>query len=194
MDESPDEVRILEVRVLAEGHGVLRTTRMQHRRFDGTWQTLNRETYDRGNGCALLAYDPGRGCVLLVRQFRYPAYVSGHAAPLLEVIAGLVDDNPPDVAIRKEAHEEAGLTLRAVRPVFAAYMSPGAITERLSFFVAEYEASDRTGAGGGLIGEGEDIEVVEIPADTAIAMIGDGRIVDAKTIMLLQHARLSGLI
>nr|WP_321983546.1 NUDIX domain-containing protein [uncultured Lichenicoccus sp.] len=189
-----DEVRILEERVLADGHGVLRTTRFEHRRFDGAWQTLDRETYSSGNGCAVLAYDPGRGCVLLVRQFRFPAYAGGHRIPLIEVIAGLVDDNAPDVAVIKEAHEEAGVVLRAVRPVFDAYMSPGAITERLSFFVAEYSTSDRTGAGGGLPGEGEDIEVLEVAGEDAIAMIGDGRIVDAKTIMLLQHARLTGLI
>ncbi|WP_428375954.1 NUDIX domain-containing protein [Lichenicoccus sp.] len=189
-----DEVRILEVRILAEGHGILKTTRFEHRRFDGTWQTLNRETYSSGDGCAVLAYDPGRGRVLLVRQFRFPAYAAGHLTPLVEVIAGLVDENPPDVAVIKEAREEAGVVLRTVRPVFEAFMSPGAITERLSFFVAEYDGADRTGAGGGLPGEGEDIEVLEPTGDEAMAMIGDGRIVYAKTIMLLQHARLTGLI
>ena len=189
-----DEVRILQVRIMAEGHGVLKTTRFEHRRFDGTWQTLERETYSSGNGCAVLAYDPARGCVLLVRQFRFPAYAGGHRTPLIEVIAGLVDDNAPDTAVIKEAREEAGLALRSVRPVFVAFMSPGAITERLSLFVAEYNAVDRTGAGGGLPGEGEDIEVLEVSGEDAIAMIADGRIVDAKTIMLLQHARLAGLI
>ncbi len=189
-----DEVRILGVRVLAEGHGVLRTTRFEHRRFDGAWQALDRETYTTGNGCAVLAYDPARGRVLLVRQFRFPAYASGHRIPLIEVIAGLVDDKPPDIAVIKEAHEEAGVVLRSVRRVFDAFMSPGAITERLSLFVAEYTGADRTGAGGGLAGEGEDIEVLEPTADEAMAMIADGRIVDAKTIILLQHARLAGLV
>ena len=187
-------IRIREVRVLSDAHYVLRNTVFDYLRRDGSWQTMSRESYDRGNGAAILPYDPMRGTVLLVRQLRYPAYVNGHPEPMIEAIAGLLDQNEPLVAISHEAEEEAGFRIRAPRRIFDAYMSPGAVTERLTFFIAEYSIDDRIGAGGGLPGEGEDIEVLEPGFDEALRMIDDGRIVDAKTIMLLQHVRLAGLL
>jgi nudix-type nucleoside diphosphatase (YffH/AdpP family) len=189
MDE---RVRVREVRVLSDDWYVLRRTTFDHRRRDGTWQTLDRETYDRGNGAAILLHDPSRGVVLLTRQFRYPAYVNGHPEPLVEVVAGLLDERSPEEAIRQEAEEEAGCRIAAPRRVFEAFMSPGSVMERLVFFVAEYSAADRA-AGGGLAAEGEDIEVLEPTLDEALAMVARGEIVDAKTIMLLQHVKLHGL-
>ena len=189
-----DPVRVREVRVLSDDHYILRKTVFDLRRRDGSWQTQSRETYDRGNGAAILPYDPERGTVLLVRQFRYPAYVNGHAAPLIEAIAGLLDDKDPLTTITHEAEEEAGYRVRSPRRIYDAFMSPGSVTERLSLFVAEYGAGDRIGEGGGLHDEGEDIEVLEPAFDDALAMIGDGRIADAKTIMLLQYIRIAGLM
>ena len=155
--------------------------------------TEQRETYDLGNGATLLPYDVGRRTVLLSRQFRYPVYVNGHPdGLLLEAAAGLLDDDAPEVAIRREAEEELGITLGEVQHVFDVFMSPGSVTERLHFFAAPYSPADRTSAGGGLEEEGEDTEVVELPFDEALDMIDDGRIADAKTIMLLQWAALRG--
>jgi nudix-type nucleoside diphosphatase (YffH/AdpP family) len=111
---------------------------------------------------------------------------------MIEVVAGLLDDRSPQEAIRREAEEEAGCSIEAATHLFDAYMSPGAVTERLSFFVAAYDSAKR-GPGGGLAGEGEDIEILELPLDAALAMIVAGEIVDAKTIMLLQWAGLHGL-
>ena len=194
-DAHPAEpIRVREVRVLSDDHYVLRRTVFDYRRRDGSWQTMSRESYDRGNGAAILPYDPARGTVLLVRQFRYPTYVNGHPAPMIEAIAGLLDENEPLVAICHEAEEETGFRIRAPRRIYDAYMSPGAVTERLTFFVAEYSLDDRVGAGGGLAGEGEDIEVLEPSFEEALRMVADGRIVDAKTIMLLQYVRLAGLL
>ncbi len=189
MDEP---IRIRDVTVLAQEYGVLARTVFDQRRRDGTWQTLTRETYDRGNGAAILLHDPARGLVLLTRQFRYPAYSNGHPAPMLEVVAGMLDDDSPEAAIRREAEEEAGCAITAPRHLFDAFMSPGALTERLSLFVASYDSASR-GAGGGLASEGEDIAVLELPLTDALDMITRGEIVDAKTIMLLQWARLNGL-
>ncbi len=189
-----DRIRLREVRVLSDDCYVLRKTTFDYRRRDGSWQTLSRETYDRGNGAAILLYDPRRGTVLLTRQFRYPAFVNGHPEPLIEAVAGLLDERSPEEAIRREAEEEAGCRIVAPRRVFEAFMSPGAVTERLVFFVAEYSAADRVADGGGLAAEGEDIEVLELPLEEALAMIGRGEIMDAKTIMLLQYAKLSGLL
>ena len=188
-----DRIRVREVRVLSDDWYVLKRTTLDYQRRDGRWQTFNRETYDRGNGAAILLYDPTRRTVLLTRQFRFPAYVNGHPQPLIEVVAGLLDELSPEEAIRREAEEEAGCRVARPRRLFEAFMSPGSVTERLVFFMAEYSADDRIAEGGGLISEGEDIEVIEMPLKDAIAMIGRGEIVDAKTIMLLQYAEIAGL-
>ncbi|MBM9476667.1 NUDIX domain-containing protein [Nakamurella flavida] len=175
------------------GWHVLRRTTFDHRRRDGQWTTEQRETYDRGNGATVLPYDTDRRTVLLTRQFRYPVYVNGHPdGMLVEAAAGLVDDDDPETAIRREAEEELGVELGTITHVFDVFMSPGSVTERVHFFAAPYRPTDRTGSGGGLAEDGEDIEVLEVDIDEALAMIGDGRIADGKTIMLLQWAVLSG--
>jgi nudix-type nucleoside diphosphatase (YffH/AdpP family) len=184
-------IRIKDVRVLSHNHYILKTTTFEWRRADGEWQTQHRETYDRGNGATLLPYNLAQRTVVLVRQFRYPAYVNGYDDLLIEAAAGLLDHESPEVRIRAEAEEETGYRFADIRKVFEAFMSPGSITEKLHFFVAEYRPDMRVGSGGGIPDEGEDIEVLELSIDEALAMIGDRRIVDAKTIMLLQYAALN---
>lgn len=189
-----ERVRIVEQRVLADDWFVLKKNIFDYRHSSGRWQRLQRETYDRGDGAALLLFNRARGTVVLTRQFRFPAYANGLAdGMLVEACAGLLDNEAPEVAIRREVQEETGFAVRMPRKVFEAFMSPGSVTERLHFFVAEYDAGDRVGAGGGNASEGEDIEVLELPLDQALAMIGTGEIQDGKTIMLLQHAALVGL-
>ena len=192
LDRNPD-VRIRDVEVTSQGWHVLRRTTFDYRRRDGRWQTQQRETYDRGNGAVVLPYDTDRGCVLLTRQFRYPAYVNGHPdGKLIEAAAGLLDSDDPHTAIRRESAEELGVALGALTHVLDAYMSPGSVTERLHYFAAPYTPADRTGAGGGLEEDGEDIEVLELPFSEALAMTRNGRITDGKTILLLQWAALHG--
>jgi nudix-type nucleoside diphosphatase (YffH/AdpP family) len=186
-----DRIRVQNVRVLSDNHYTLKTTTFQWRRANGEWQTQHRETYDRGNGATLLPYNLAQRTVVLVRQFRYPAYVNGYDGLLIETAAGLLDNASPEVRIRAEAEEETGYRLGEIRKVFEAFMSPGSVTEKLHFFVAEYDAAMRIGRGGGIAAEGEDIEVLELPLQQALAMIADGRIADAKTIMLLQYAALN---
>ena len=186
-----DRIRVKNVRLLSDNHYTLKSTTFEWRRNDGAWQTQHRESYDRGNGATLLPYNLKQRMVVLVRQFRYPAYVNGYDDLLIETAAGLLDDASPEARIRAEAEEETGYRLHEVRKVFEAFTSPGAVTEKLHFFVAESEPAMRVGDGGGIADEGEEIEVLEISIDEALAMIGDGRIVDAKTIMLLQYAALN---
>jgi nudix-type nucleoside diphosphatase (YffH/AdpP family) len=186
-----DRVRIKDVRILSDARYLLKSTTFDYRRSNGEWQTQTREVYDRGNAATLLPYDLAKRTVVLVRQFRLPAYVNGHDDLLIEAAAGMLDDASPEERIRAEAEEETGYRLHDVKKVFEAFMSPGAVTERIHFFVAAYEASMRVSSGGGLADEGEDIEVLELAIDEALAMIADGRIVDAKTIMLLQYAALN---
>ncbi|MDH4985978.1 NUDIX domain-containing protein [Aminobacter anthyllidis] len=185
-----DRVRVKDVKVLSDDWYLLKKTVFEYRRNDGEWQVQSRETYDRGNGATILLYDLTRRTVVLVKQFRYPAFVSGYDDFLIETPAGLLDNASPEERIRAETEEETGFRVRDVRRVFEAFMSPGAVTERIYFFVGRYEPSDRISDGGGYEGEGEDIEVLEVGIDEALAMVADGRICDAKTIMLLQYAAL----
>jgi nudix-type nucleoside diphosphatase (YffH/AdpP family) len=189
-----EPIHIRSVEVLSDDWAILKKFTFDYRRRDGSLETQVRQTYDRGHGAVILPYDPRRGTVLLVRQFRLPAYVSGHPEPLIEACAGLLDQDDPETCIRREAEEELGYRLKATEQVFHVFMSPGSVTERLMFFTARYSPEDRVGRGGGDAHEGEDIEVLELALDEALAMIDRGEIIDGKTIMLLQHVRLRGMI
>jgi nudix-type nucleoside diphosphatase (YffH/AdpP family) len=184
-------VRVTDVELLASAWHVLRRTTLDYLGDDGRWTTQQRETYDRGNGATVLLYDPRARTVLLTRQFRFPVYVNDHPdGMLIETAAGLLDDDDPETAMRREAHEETGVTIGDVKHVFDVYMSPGSVTERLHFYAAPYDSGERSGDRGGL--EGEEIEILELHIDDALGMIRDGRIQDAKTILLLQWAVLDG--
>jgi nudix-type nucleoside diphosphatase (YffH/AdpP family) len=186
-------VIVRDVEVTSDGWHVLRRTTFEYRRQDGRWETQQRETYDRGNGAAILLYDTDRRTVLLTRQFRFPAYVNDHPdGMLIEAAAGLLDEQDPDTAIRRETREELGVTLGELNHVYDVYMSPGSVTECLHFYAAPYTSAARTDTGGGDAEEGEDIEVLELPFDQALGMIERGQICDAKTIMLLYWAATHG--
>ena len=185
-----DRVRVKNVHVLSDRHYRLEEVEFDYRHGNGKCQTQTREVFERGHAVTLLPYNVASRTVVLTRQFRLPAYRTGHDGFIIETAAGMLDDASPEARVRTEAEEEIGYRLGEVRKIFEAFMSPGSVTERLHFFVAEYDSSMRIGSGGGLADEGEDIEVLELPIEQALAMIPDGRIVDAKTIMLLQYAAL----
>lgn len=183
-------VEILNTEVLSDNWYVLRKVTFRIRKSDGTWQTQSREAYDRGNGATVLLYDLERRMVLLTRQFRLPTFVNGNpSGMLIEACAGLLDNDAPEAAIRRELREETGYEVGEVRKVFEAYMSPGSVTEILYFFVAEYSQSLQRNGGGGV--DEEDIEVLELSMDEAWARVQRGEIKDAKTILLLQFALLN---
>jgi GDP-mannose pyrophosphatase NudK len=187
-------VEIVSTEVLSENWYVLRKFTYRFRR-DGEWVVREREAYDRGNGAVILLYNRVRGTVILTRQFRLPTFVNGNeSGMLIEACAGLLDKDHPEAAIRREAQEETGYQLGAVEKVFEAYMSPGSVTEILYFFIAEYTPLMKVDAGGGLEHEEEDIEVLELPFARVWEMMERGEIRDGKTIMLLQHVRLKGVM
>ncbi len=181
-------VRIREVNTLSDDWYLLRKTTFDYLMGDGSWKTVTRETYDRGNGATILLVNRERGTVLLTRQFRFPAYVNGlEDGMLIETCAGLLDNQSPEEAIRREAEEELGVKVGEVHKVLETYMSPGSVTEKLLFFVADYDSP--AGEVAGNSEEGEDIEVVELGLDEALDWIDNGRIQDAKTIILLLLAQ-----
>jgi GDP-mannose pyrophosphatase NudK len=178
--------------LLSDNWGKLRRHEFELCRRDGQWQHQVREVYDRGNAAVILLVDPDRGTVVLTRQFRFPVYLEGDNPLLIEACAGLLDGDAPEACARKEAEEETGYRVGAVTHLFDSYMSPGSVKEKLSFFVGTYDPASRVSDGGGLEHEGEDIEVMELPLEAALAMVRTGEIVDAKTIMLLQHVAMGG--
>jgi nudix-type nucleoside diphosphatase (YffH/AdpP family) len=186
-----ERVRIRQVKTLSDDWYLLKKTTFDYRMRDGSWKIITRETYDRGNGAAILLINRKRGTVLLTRQFRFPAYVNGSEdGMLIEACAGLLDNQSPEEAIRREAEEELGVKVDEMHKVLETYMSPGSVTEKLFFFVAEYGSP--VGERAGNSEEGEDIEVIELGFDEALDWIDNGRIQDAKTIILLLLAQTKG--
>lgn len=194
MQQSRDRVRIISEQLLSDNWYTLKKYTFSLLRRDGQWQEQSREAYDRGNGAVVLLYNRDKKSVVLTRQFRFPIYLNGHDGFLIEAAAGLLDNASPETRIVAEAEEETGFRVTRVEKVFEAFMSPGSVTEKLYFFIAEYADQQRNGEGGGIAEEGEDIEVLEMDFDQALQAITDGDIMDAKTIMLLQHLRLKGIL
>ena len=185
-----ERVRVRSVEVLSDDWYVLKKTTFDFLRNDGTWQRQSRETYDRGNGATILLYSRQSRTVVLTRQFRFPAFVNGYKGLLIETPAGLLEERSPEEAIRKEVAEETGYAVHEVKKVFEAFMSPGSVTEKLFFYVAEYEQAAKTEDGGGVAEDGEDIETMEMSVDATMEGIASGAIQDGKTIMLLFYAKL----
>jgi nudix-type nucleoside diphosphatase (YffH/AdpP family) len=188
------DIKILETKILSDNWYILKKITYEINQ-NGSTQVQNREAYDRGNGATILLYNKEKKTVILTRQFRMPTFINGNETGyLIEACAGLLDTDNPEDCIRRETEEETGFKISHVEKIFEAYMSPGSVTEILYFFVAEYTKEMKVHDGGGLEEESEHIEVMELPFADALAMIKTGEIMDAKTIMLLQHAALNGLI
>jgi nudix-type nucleoside diphosphatase (YffH/AdpP family) len=191
-DDIESRVKLRGLKILSDNHYILRKASFDFQRGDGQWQHQERESYDIGDAAAVLPFDRMRGQILLIQQFRWPTFEWGHKQLLLEVIAGKLDGDTPLDCIHKEAMEEAGVTLWDPRLVTNCFVSPGAVKERVSLFLADYDSSASRAKGGGHESEGEDITVLEMPLDEALAMIAAGQIIDMKTITLLQAAKLGG--
>ena len=189
-----ERVKVIGSEILAESWGKLTRWTLELQRRSGEWQKQVRETYDRGDGAAILLYNDEKHTVVLIRQFRFAVYFNQESGYLIEVCAGKLDGDDPVTCARKEAEEETGYRVSEVRQVYRSYMSPGSVTERLSLFVGKYDAASKVSDGGGHFDEGEDIEVLELPFTRAMEMVGTGEINDAKTVMLLQYAALNGLV
>jgi len=187
------KIAVIKDKILSENYFVLRNITYDLMRQNGEVIRHKREVYDRGNGATILLYNREKQSVVLIRQFRIASWVNGNeSGMLIEACAGLLDDDEPEVCIRKEAVEETGYQVGEVRKVFELYMSPGGVTEIVHFFVAEYSDAQRANDGGGV--EDEDIEVLELPFEQALAMVASGEIRDGKAVILLQYLQTSGLM
>jgi len=188
------QVKITDTKVLSDNWYILRKITFDYTGRDGKTISQHREAYDRGNGATILLYNREKQTVILTRQFRLPTFVNGNeTGMLIEACAGLLDLDNPEDCIRRETEEETGYKIRDVRKIFEAYMSPGSVTEILYFFVAEYDHTMKSTDGGG-VDEHEQIEVLELPFEKALSMIGSGEIKDGKTIMLLQYLKVNAIL
>jgi GDP-mannose pyrophosphatase NudK len=190
-----NNVRNLKKEVLSDNWYTLYKLSYDYLAKSGKWESQQREAYDRGNGATILLYNKEQKSVILTRQFRAPTYINGNdTGMLIETCAGLLDKDNPEDCIKKETQEETGYKIDKVTKLFEAYMSPGSVTEIIYFFIAEYAENMKTTSGGGLEHEQEEIQVLELPIDTALQMIKSGEIKDGKTIMLLQYLRLENIL
>jgi len=190
-----NKVKILKTEILSDNWYTLNKVTFEYLKKNGTLETQSREAYDRGNGATILLYNKESKTVILTRQFRLPTYINGNEdGMMIEACAGLLDKDNPEDCIKRETEEELGYEISDIKKVFEVYMSPGSVTEILYFFIAEYSKSMKINDGGGLEEEQEEIEVLELDINNALAMIDSGEIKDAKTIMLLQHVRLKNIL
>jgi nudix-type nucleoside diphosphatase (YffH/AdpP family) len=188
-------IKIQNTEILSDNWYHLNKVTFDYQKKDNSWITQKREVYDRGNGAAILLYNTHNKTVVLTKQFRLPTYLNGNeSGMMIEVCAGLLDQDNPEQCIIRETEEETGYRISKVKRVMETYMSPGAVTEILYLFTGEYDANMKVSAGGGAEHEEENIEVIEMPFDAAYAMIESGELKDAKTIMLLQYAKINSLL
>ena len=188
-------IKLQKTELLSDNWYILNKVTFDYQKKDDSWITQKREVYDRGNGAAILLYNSTQKTVILTRQFRLPTYLNGNeTGMMIEVCAGLLDQDHPEQCIIRETEEETGYRLTKVTKIMETYMSPGAVTEILYLFVGEYDESMKVSDGGGVAHEEENIDVMEMTYDEAYAMIESGKITDAKTIMLLQYAKIKNLV
>ena len=188
------KIKNLKSTVLSDHYYTLSRVTYEYLNRHGEWENQMRESYERGSGATVLLYNPDTGKIILIRQFRLPSYLNGNEdGVLIETCAGLLDDESPDKRVIMEAEEETGYRISNVKKIFEAYMSPGAVTEIIHYFIGRYDESMRVSEGGGIEDEQEDIEVLELNFEEAYGWIEQGVIKDAKTILLLQYAKINQL-
>lgn len=188
------KVRNIKKELLSDNWYTLNRVTFEYQKADGEWETQVREAYDRGNGAVILLYNLEKRSVVLTRQFRMPTYLNGNSdGMMIEACAGILEKGNAEETIKMEVEEETGFRIDKVQRIFESYMSPGSVTEILYFFTGQYKDDMRIGEGGGAEDETENIEVLELPFTKAWQLMLSGEIKDAKTIMLLQYAKIHSL-
>ena len=192
---SNSKVKIKSITNLSNNYYVLDNVNFDYKTKKGTWQNQNRESYNRGDGAAILLYNIVKNTVILTKQFRMPSFLNGNDnGMMIEVCAGLLDKNDPLTCIKNEAEEETGYQVKNPKKILEVYSTPGAVTEKIHYFIAEVNDTMKISEGGGLENETEEIEVLELNFEAAFKMIYSGEICDAKTIILLQYAKINNLL
>jgi nudix-type nucleoside diphosphatase (YffH/AdpP family) len=181
--------------LLSDNYYTLYKLNFDYQMPDETWVHQMREVYERGHGAGVLLYNTTKKTVILVKQFRMPSFLNDKKDGfLIEIPAGMLDEDNPEQCIIRETEEETGIRLKSVKKIYEGYSSPGVSTEKMHFFIGEYTDDMKVNMGGGLASESEDIEVLEVPFTEAIKMLENGNIIDTRTIVLLQYAQIHKLL
>lgn len=187
-----NKIKNVVINTLYKGWATLNEVSFSYKMKNESWVNQKRESYDRGDGATVLLYNKVKKTVILTKQFRVSTFLNGNDSGfVLETCAGMLDNDQPEACIIREIEEETGYKVNTVTKIFKAYSSPGALTEILHYFIAEYSEDMKVNEGGGLDSENEDIEVLEMPFEFAVNMITTGEIEDVKTICLLQYAQIN---
>lgn len=184
---TPDDVEILDKRTVFQGFFRINEYKMRHRLFGGGWSdVVTREMFERGHAVVVLPYDVNTDQLVLVEQIRLGAKDSAQSPWLLEAVAGMIgpDEDLEQVA-RREALEEAGLSLGRLEPMLSYLSSPGGTTERIHLFLGELTAPAQAGIFG-LPDEHEDIRVHVMARSEAMDLLAAGKIDNAATVIALQ--------
>jgi len=188
-------IKNIKKTLLSDNYYTLHKFNFDYQMPDGSWVNQMREVYERGHGAGILLYNTTKKTVVLIKQFRIPTFLHDNKDGfLIEIPAGLLDEDNPEQCVIRETEEEVGIRLKSVKKVYEGYSSPGVLTEKMHFFVGEYTDDMKVSEGGGLESETEDIEVLEMPFSEAIKMLENGEIVDTRTIVLLQYAQIHKLL
>lgn len=190
-----NRVSNIKIETLSKQWATLERVTFDYQLKDGSWVEQTRESYNRGDGAVILLFNKENRTVILTKQFRIPTLLNGNESGfVIEACAGMLDKDNPEECIIREVEEETGYRIPKVEKVFELYSTPGAVTEKLYYFIGEYHESMKVGSGGGLESENEDIEVLELSFDRAIQMIYSGEIEDAKTVILLLYLQNKNLL
>jgi GDP-mannose pyrophosphatase NudK len=188
-------IKNIKKTLLSDNHYTLHKLNFDYQMPDETWVHQMREVYERGHGAGILLYNTTKKTVVLVKQFRMPSFLNDKKDGfLIEIPAGIIDEDNPEQCILRETEEETGIRLKSVKKIYEGYSSPGVLTEKMHFFTGEYTDDMKVSVGGGLASESEDIEVLEVPFKEAIEMLENGNIIDTRTIVLLQYAQIHKLL
>ena len=188
-------IKNIKKTLLSDNHYTLHKLNFDYQMPDETWVHQMREVYERGHGAGILLYNTTKKTVVLVKQFRMPSFLNDKKDGfLIEIPAGILDEDNPEQCILRETEEETGIRLKSVKKIYEGYSSPGVLTEKMHFFTGEYTDDMKVSMGGGLASESEDIEVLEVPFKEAIDMLENGNIIDTRTIVLLQYAQIHKLL
>lgn len=186
-------VRVIQRRNVFDGFFRIEEVQLEHERYDGsTTGPITRLIFHRGDAVAVLLHDPAKRSVLLCEQFRTPTVDNGPGW-LVELPAGVIEHGEdPETCARREMPEETGYEVTTLQRIATIYPSPGGSSERIHIFYAPISFRDDAKQTGGLASEGEDIKLMTLPDEQAIAQARDGRILDAKTMIALQWLALRG--
>jgi GDP-mannose pyrophosphatase NudK len=186
---------IVDTNILSDKRYLLKEVTVNYTGTNGETHTTNREVYERGDAAAAVLYNKETGMIVLLNQFRLPTFLNGNPSGMLkEICAGMLDGDTPEACVRREITEETGYVVTHVQPAGDIYVSPAGCTERIYLFTAAYTPEMKIASGGGLQEEQEFIDTEEVLYEEALKQISYGAIKDAKTIVLLYHLRIHGIM